>query len=98
SLALALEAGLEEHVARAHANLAAAAVRERDHPLADRHLAAGVGYCRERDLDSWLLYTLGWQARSLLDQGRWDEAGAVADDVLGRPGVAAPSRITPLLV
>jgi len=98
SLALALEAGLEEHVARAHANLGAAAIRRRDYPTGDRHLAAGIDYSRERDLDSWLLYMTGWQARSQLDQGRWDDAAASAVEVLDHPGVAAPSRITPLLV
>lgn len=98
SLALALEAGLEEHVARAHANLGAAAIPRRDYPTGDRHLAAGIDYSRERDLDSWLLYMTGWQARSQLDQGRWDDAGASAFEVLEHPAVAAPSRIMPLVV
>ena len=40
--------------------------------LGDRHLEAGITYCDERDLDSWVLYMTGWRARSLLDQGRWD--------------------------
>jgi DNA-binding CsgD family transcriptional regulator len=98
SLSLALEAGLEEHVARAHANFAAVAIRARDYALGDRHLAAGIEYCSERDLDSWLLYMTGWKARSELDQGRWDEAAASALEVLDHPGVAAPTQITPLLV
>ncbi|HSP73219.1 MAG TPA: LuxR C-terminal-related transcriptional regulator, partial [Gaiellaceae bacterium] len=98
SLALALEAGLEEHVARAHANLAAAAIRARDYVVGDRHLAAGIDYSRERDFDSWLLYMTGWQARSRLDQGRWDDAEADAVEVLEHPAVVAPSRITPLVV
>jgi ATP/maltotriose-dependent transcriptional regulator MalT len=98
SLDLALEAGLEEHVARAYTNLASSAVRLRDYALADRSLDAGMAYCRERDLDSWLLYMSGWKARSDLDQGRWDAAAQVADGVVRRPGVAVPSRITPLSV
>jgi DNA-binding CsgD family transcriptional regulator len=98
SLSLALEAGLEEHVARAHANFAAVAIRAHDYALGDRHLAAGIEYCSERDLDSWLLYMTGWKARSELDQGRWDEAAASALEVLDHPGVAAPTQVTPLLV
>ena len=64
SLALALDAGLEEHVARAHTNLACCAIEARDYKFARRQLQAGIEYCRERDLDSWLLYMTGWQARS----------------------------------
>jgi DNA-binding CsgD family transcriptional regulator len=98
SLELATEAGLEEHVTRAHANLAAHAIRTREYALGDRHLAVGIEYSRDRDLDSWLLYMTGWQARSQLDQGRWDDAEASAVEVLGNPGAVAPSRITPLIV
>lgn len=98
SLALALDAGLDEHVARAHTNLGSSGIELRDYTLGDRHLEAGIAYCRERDLDSWLLYMTGWHARSLLEQGHWDLAAAAATTVLDRPGVAAPSRITPLAV
>jgi DNA-binding NarL/FixJ family response regulator len=97
SLALALEAGLEEDVARAHTNFATAALVARDYPLADRHLDVGIEYCRERDLDAWLLYMTGLRARSQLDQGHWIEAAADAADVLGRH-VAPTGRVTPLLV
>jgi DNA-binding CsgD family transcriptional regulator len=98
SLDLAIDAGLEEHVARAYTNLGSGSVRLRRYELADRALDAGIVYCRERDLDSWLLYMTGWKARSDLDQGRWDTAAEAADFVVRRPGVAVPSRITPLAV
>jgi DNA-binding CsgD family transcriptional regulator/tetratricopeptide (TPR) repeat protein len=98
SLELAIADGLDEHVARAHTNLACCFIGRREYLLGDRHLAEGIGYCQERDLDSWLLYMTGWQAHSHLEQGRWDEAMACASAVLARPGVAAPSRITPLAV
>jgi hypothetical protein len=54
SLELAHDAGLEEHVARAYTNLGAVPVHVRQYALADRYLDAGLAYCRERDLDSWL--------------------------------------------
>ncbi|HEX3975681.1 MAG TPA: AAA family ATPase [Solirubrobacteraceae bacterium] len=98
SLTLATEAGLEEHVARAHTNLGAVSVQMRDYPRATRHLGEGIAYCAERDLDSWGLYMTGWRARVHLEQGRWDEAAAEATAVLRRPGTAIPSRITPLAV
>jgi DNA-binding CsgD family transcriptional regulator len=98
SLALATEAGLEEHVARGHTNLGSSSVEMRDYPRASRHLGEGIAYCFERDLDSWGLYMTGWRARLDLEQGRWDEAAAAAAAVLRRPGTAVPSRITPLTV
>jgi tetratricopeptide (TPR) repeat protein len=90
ALEMALNAGLEEHVARAHTNLACIAIEKRDYALGDRHLEAGIAYCRDRDLDSWRIYLTGWQARSHLEQGRWDHAAECATAVLDHPGVAAP--------
>ena len=45
SLQLAADAGLEEHVARAHTNLAVGAIETREYALAERHLSAGIEYC-----------------------------------------------------
>jgi DNA-binding CsgD family transcriptional regulator/tetratricopeptide (TPR) repeat protein len=98
SLTLAVAAGLEEHVARAHTNLACCAVDARDYEFARSQLQAGIAYCREHDLDSWLLYMTGWQARLELEQGHWDDAAESAMTVLTRPDVPAPTRITPLSV
>ncbi len=95
SLALATE---EEHVARARTNLGFAHVKRREYALAEAHLQAGIAYCRERDLDAWLLYMLGWRARSQLERGHWDAAAACAEEVLAHPRAAAPSRISPLIV
>ncbi|MGZ8633585.1 MAG: LuxR C-terminal-related transcriptional regulator, partial [Solirubrobacteraceae bacterium] len=97
SLAMALDAGLEEHVARAYTNLGAGHVERRDYAIGDRNLDAGIVYCAERDLDAWLAYMTGWRARSELDHGRWDDAAASATLVLAR-NLAAPSRVTPLTV
>ena len=98
SLALALEANLEEHVARAYTNLSSRAVAARDHAAADRDLSAGLAYCEERDLDAWAVYMTGWLASLRLEQGRWDEATDYATAVMRRPNVAVPSRIQPLVV
>jgi DNA-binding CsgD family transcriptional regulator len=98
SLALSLAEGWEEHVARAYTNLGSTPVQLRDYTLAEPYLDAGIAYCRERDLDSWLLYMSGWKARAALDLGRWDEAMDRAMEVLRAPEVASPSRITVLVV
>jgi predicted ATPase len=98
SLDLALEAGLEEHVARAYTNLGAIAVKVRAYRRAHHWLDAGIAYCRERDLDAWLLYMSGWKARSHLDQGRWEAAADTVATVLRRANVAVPTRIMPLCV
>jgi DNA-binding CsgD family transcriptional regulator len=98
SLELAREAGLEEHVARAYTNLGSVALRLQEYSLADRWLDLGIAYSHERDLDAWRLYMTGWQARSDLDQGRWEAAAGGAGDVLNRPVGATPTRITPLVV
>jgi DNA-binding CsgD family transcriptional regulator len=98
SLALALEAGLEEHVARAYTNLGSRALRSRRYADADRYLSAGLAYCEEHDLDAWVAYMTGSVARLRFDQGRWDEAAKQAQIVLREAKVAVASRIEPLVV
>ena len=98
SLALSLEHDLEEHVARAYTNIASTSLDLADYAYADRNLAAGIDYCRDRDLDSWLFYMTGHLARSHMNQGRWDAAFASAMDVLGDRHEAPPSRVWPLVV
>jgi DNA-binding CsgD family transcriptional regulator len=98
SLALALEAGLEEHVARAYTNLVATAIELREYADADRLLDVGIAYSTEHDLDAWANYMTGYRARSDLDQGRWAAAAAHAGEVLANPRATPPTRIAPLVV
>lgn len=98
ALELALEGGLEERAARAYINLGLTALGRRDYEHADRQLTACVEYCEEHDLGSWPVYIGGWRARSQLEQGNWDAAAELAATVLEHPRVAAPFRITPLVV
>jgi DNA-binding NarL/FixJ family response regulator/tetratricopeptide (TPR) repeat protein len=94
SLELALGADAHEHAARAYTNLGSEAVRNRHFADADRVLREGVAYCAERDLDSWTLYSSAWLARSLAEQGRYDEAEALCADVLSRPDLSPITRMT----
>ncbi len=86
SLDLALAADEHEHAARAYTNLGATLARCRRLADATRHLRAGLGYCQDRDLDSWRLYMSAWLARVLAEQGEY----AAADAEAGR-GAAAPA-------
>jgi DNA-binding CsgD family transcriptional regulator len=84
SLERALEAGLTEDVLRAYSNLAWAAVRHREHGLANAYLRAGTEYASDPGQDLWWVYLLGFQARAELDQGRWNEATETAALVVRR--------------
>ena len=68
SLALALEAGLEEHVARPHTNLGSTRVMSRDYTQAEQHLLTGIDYSEEHDLDAWRLHA-GLEGSSALRAG-----------------------------
>ncbi|HEX3214544.1 MAG TPA: LuxR C-terminal-related transcriptional regulator, partial [Actinomycetota bacterium] len=98
SLALAEANGLEEHVARAWTNLAAVALEQRDYRLTARACAKGIGYCAERDLDTWRLAMLADQARADFEQGRWTEATRTVEVVLHDPQTSPVSRIDALAV
>jgi DNA-binding CsgD family transcriptional regulator len=98
SLALALEAGLEEHVARAYTNLGTIAVRSHDFDRAEAVLAEGIAYTTERDLDSWRLYMMGFRAKTALVRGRWDEAAEDAASVLADPRSAPISQVMAFVV
>jgi len=98
SLELALGHGLQEHAARAYTNLASAGVELHEYALAESYLDAGIEYCRDHDLDTWLLYMSGWKARAELEQGRWDAAQETVATVLDHPRVSGMTRIPPLTV
>jgi DNA-binding CsgD family transcriptional regulator len=97
SLELALLHGYQEHVARAYTNIGSVCVQHHDYACAMRHLDAGIEYSRERDLDSWSLYMLGWWARAHLEEGRWAEAAVDAGAVVRRHGVSAALRLPALI-
>lgn len=98
SLALALEAGLPDHAARAYMNLACVFLHTRDHASSGRYFADGIAYAAERELETARLYMRGWLARWEMEQGNWDEAIRLATSVVEHPGIAATSRVTPLAV
>ncbi len=98
SLDLALAADMHEHAARAFTNLGSTCVTQRRLTEAERHLRAGIGYCTDRDLDSWRLYMSAELSRCLGEQGRFEEALECATTVLRHPHLSAISRIPAAVV
>jgi DNA-binding CsgD family transcriptional regulator len=96
ALGVALEENLEEHVGRAFVALVWWSPRGRWYASADEHIALGLDYCTERGLDMWRHFLLATRARSLLDRGRWDEAGECAAVVVRDPGSFSVPRIVAL--
>jgi DNA-binding CsgD family transcriptional regulator/tetratricopeptide (TPR) repeat protein len=98
SLHLAIEGGWEEHISRAYLNLACGAVDNRNYSLANPYLQKGLAYCTEHDLDSSGLYLRSRLARSLFEQGRWDEAAEEAIRVLTHSRLSPVAKIPALAV
>jgi DNA-binding CsgD family transcriptional regulator len=98
SLLISLNNSYHEHVARAYAALGSNAVTIKDYPLAKRALEEGIGYCDERDLDSLKLYMLGWTARLNLETGNWEEAFALAGNLLQKKNLLPVVKIGALAV
>ena len=78
ALAAARRLGLTEAVARACNDIAFPAAYHHAFELADEHIELGLAHCEKYDLDLWTLSLLGLQARTHLNQGRFDPAGEVA--------------------
>jgi DNA-binding CsgD family transcriptional regulator len=93
SLAMALEAGLEEHVARAYCNLSAMAVQRRERA----EFEEGLVYCARHDLDSWRAYIFAWRAIAELNAGDYAAATDTADRVLTHHSTAQITRIPALV-
>lgn len=92
SLEIALRENFQEHAARAYTNLACTELLLINDDRAGEILHQGIGYCTERDLDTWRDYMRGWQAELLLRRGRWNEAAEAALMVLGNEQAAPLAR------
>lgn len=93
SLELALADDAHEHVARAYTNLGSTAAVWWRLGEAEQQLTAGIGYCDERDLDSWSRYMSGWLAGVHAELGAYDRAEQLAATLLAQPDLAPVSRI-----
>lgn len=96
SIALAHAHGMDALVGIGHTNIGVSYGEIYRLADAERHLAKGIAYTCERDLDSANHYMRAWLALTRLYQGRWTEASEIAADLLARPSVSAVSRIVAL--
>lgn len=96
ALSTALSGGFKEHTARALTNLGTLSFRHRDFSAATQYLKAGVAYCEEHALDSWVRYMTAYRAYMSTAQGQWDDAAREAETVIRHPRVAPMSKITAL--
>jgi DNA-binding CsgD family transcriptional regulator len=93
SLDVALKNSFHEHVARAYTNFGTNSVLIKDYAFAKQKLDEGIHYCEERDLDLWASYMSAWKARLLLETGHWNEAAAIACNLLRNGAQSTVVRI-----
>jgi DNA-binding CsgD family transcriptional regulator/tetratricopeptide (TPR) repeat protein len=98
SLEIALRNNFHEHAARAYTNMAYSAVHMKEYAFAKNILREGIQYCEELELDSWRTYMLSWKARLLLDTGHWEEASAIAGQLIANESQASIVKIGALVV
>jgi DNA-binding CsgD family transcriptional regulator len=97
SIALGEAMGLDSVVGNGHMNAGASFGEQYRLAEAERHIAEGIAYTAERDLDYANHYMHAWLAFIRLYQGRWKEAAEIASGVIGRPNTSAISRIVALV-
>jgi len=97
SIALAQQRGMDGLVGIGHVNIAASYGELYRFAEAEHHLAEGMAYTAERDLDYANHYMHAWLALTRLSQGRWSEASDIATSIIARPNVSAISRIVSLV-
>ncbi|TIV62786.1 MAG: helix-turn-helix transcriptional regulator, partial [Mesorhizobium sp.] len=92
SLGIALAGNFQEHAARAFTNCACVEMNRLNLAEAEAFLDRGIAYCVENDLATWRDYMRGVQAQLLLRRGLWNEAAAVAHDVIDDEATTALVR------
>ena len=95
---LALEAGLDEHAARALVGTFWWSPRGRTYGDVDRNLDRALALCTERGLELWRLFSFAFRSRLQLDRGDWDGAAESAGVVLRDPRSAPVPRVVALSV
>jgi DNA-binding CsgD family transcriptional regulator len=64
---------------------------------AEHYYIDGVAYCDEHDISTFGTCLRGERTRGLDRMGRWDEAAALAEELLARPGASPVNRLNPLI-
>jgi DNA-binding CsgD family transcriptional regulator len=98
ALALALEAGLDDHAGRALIAAFWWSTRGRRYGHADRDLEHSLELCTERGLELWRLFSFAFKSRLQLDRGDWEGVADSAGVVLRDPRSAPVPRVVALSV
>ena len=88
--------GHEAQVGRAYVNTYAMYVDEKDFAGGEAYFTDGVAYCDEHDLTSYSIFLRSQRTNMLERTGRWDEAVAIAGELLIRGGPSPGIRLCPL--
>ncbi len=96
ALDIAVSGGHEAQVGRAYVNSYAMYVEEKDFTGGEAYFIDGVAYCDEHDLTSYSIFLRSQRTNMLEKAGRWDEAAAVAGELLIRGGPSPGIRLCPL--
>jgi DNA-binding CsgD family transcriptional regulator len=97
SLTIALGHNLQEHAARAYANLVCIAVRHYEHERALRYISEGLEYCELYEVHDCLAYIRAFNAQYELNTGSWDKAAQTAASLLEQQTLLT-QRILPLTI
>jgi DNA-binding CsgD family transcriptional regulator len=89
--------GHDEHAGLLATLVCWLAVLHYDVARADRYISDSIAYCGDHNLFTFEALVIGIEAMLRLYRGDWDCAGASAEEVLTRPGLAAVNRILPQL-
>jgi DNA-binding CsgD family transcriptional regulator/tetratricopeptide (TPR) repeat protein len=96
ALDIAVSGGHELQVGRAYVNFYAMYIDEKDFAGGEAFYTDGVAYCDEHDLTSYSIFLRSQRTNMLEKTGRWDEAVAVAGELLLRGGPSPGIRLCPL--
>lgn len=97
-LDIALQNSYHEHAGRAYTKLGYNGIIIKDNELANKSIEKGIPYCEENNLDLWRQYLLGVKASLKLETGNWNEASAIADDLIKNEGTPKMIKIFALTV
>lgn len=98
AIRLGQRGGLVDQVGRAMFHCARTLQIQRHHTLAERWFEHGHAYCVEHENEAFRRALLATRARSLLNQGIWNEAEATASEILGRARSADWRKLEALTV
>jgi DNA-binding CsgD family transcriptional regulator/tetratricopeptide (TPR) repeat protein len=91
----ALSGRCDVQAGRAYVNFHAMHVAERRFAESEPYFRDGLAYCDERDLTSYSIFLRSERTSTLERTGRWDEATAIAEELLRRGGPSPNIRLCP---